>query len=133
MYYQGIVVYETTLPANSYTFDMIAHDYAIVFVDGNVVGAYDRNVNKEYNVSFSCSGNCKVQVLVEAMGHINYANGMNSDRKGLIQFKQVKGNATITSWNHYKIALDSDYLKTLKNYKAGAYPVFSRASFTISG
>jgi beta-galactosidase len=64
------------------------------------------------------------------MGHINYAGGMNSDRKGLIKFT---GNATITSWNHYKIPLDDNYLKTLKNYKAGAYPVFSRSNFAIDG
>ena len=46
MYWQGIVVYETTLQSGTFTFDMIAHDHAILFVDGNAVGTYDRSANK---------------------------------------------------------------------------------------
>jgi hypothetical protein len=65
------------------------------------------------------------------MGHINFGGAINNDRKGLIQFKKISGPGSIVSWNHYKIKLDDAYIKSLRNYKAGAYPVFSRAFFSL--
>jgi hypothetical protein len=38
MYHQGIVVYETILPKKGiYTVEVRAHDYAMFFVDGQLV------------------------------------------------------------------------------------------------
>lgn len=68
------------------------------------------------------------------MGHVNVGYGkMDIDKKGLITFTQIIGKANITNWAHYKAPLDDNYLKSLRNYKASAYPVFSRSIFNIDG
>lgn len=39
MYHQGIVIYETLLPKQGiYDLEVMAHDYAMFFVDGEHVG-----------------------------------------------------------------------------------------------
>jgi hypothetical protein len=43
MYHQGIVVYETTLPKPGiYQFDIMAHDHALLFVDGVLAASVAR-------------------------------------------------------------------------------------------
>jgi hypothetical protein len=52
MYNQGIVVYQVKLPADNHTFSVTAHDYAIVWVNGDIVATFNRSALKTNKLSF---------------------------------------------------------------------------------
>lgn len=132
MYNQGIVVYEIKLPADSHEFNIVIHDYAMVFVDGNFHGAFDRQKQKQHSLKFVCNAVCTVRILVEAMGHINFDKGMNTDRKGLIKFERVKGSGALTEWKAYKLPLDFNYVKAANVLKDKQFPVFAKHTFDLA-
>jgi len=43
MYEQGIAVYESELQAKTYNFKLVAHDFAVVYLDDRMVATYDRS------------------------------------------------------------------------------------------
>lgn len=57
------------------------HDFANVYSNGNYIGSLDRRID-QYNMNIS-STTSKLDILVEAMGHINFSKEMNLDRKGI--------------------------------------------------
>ena len=83
MYNQGMVVYQTILTQKkTYQFSMTISDFAIVYLDDKFITTLDRSKAVTHSVSISCDGNCKLFVLVEAMGHINFDHQMETDFKG---------------------------------------------------
>ena len=98
---QGIVCFETTLPKSAFgqlSFDRLS-DYATVFIDGRYVGSLDRRLGRK---EIMLPEGPKVidrhlQILVEAMGHINYSIKMDDDRKGIAGVK-LNGNPITTGW-----------------------------------
>lgn len=54
MYNQGIIVYETFLTTNTYTFDMQIHDFALIFVDGVLVGHRSRISTSKFMSEINC-------------------------------------------------------------------------------
>jgi len=58
-------------------------DYVNVLANGEVVGSLDRSED-QFTISVP-STTTRVDLLVEAMGHINYDLQMNDDRKGITE------------------------------------------------
>ena len=91
MYNQGFVVYETTLSKNTHTLKMVVHDFAVAYLDGGFIGSFDRAASLQHSFNVTCGNTtCKLFILVEAMGHINFDHQMETDRKGLVSFSDSK-------------------------------------------
>ena len=88
----GSILYRTTLPTleNGGVLTVNdAHDFAQVFVDGLYIGKLDRrNGEKELTLP-SCSKGAVLDILVEAMGRINFGRAIKD-------FKGITGNVEVT-------------------------------------
>ena len=77
---------------------MVAHDFAVVYLDDKFIGSYNRTVDRQIFTA-NCKGSCRLLILVEAMGHINFDHSMEKDKKGLISISQPHAPLL---WNMYK-------------------------------
>ncbi|HBF34911.1 TPA: beta-galactosidase [Candidatus Sumerlaeota bacterium] len=133
----GCAVYRTELPAGPAATLQVeyAHDFAWVFVDGKQVGVMDRRSNL-YSVKLPARKKAaQLDVLVEAMGHVNFGPEIH-DRKGLQGPVQVlTGNTTSTlegKWQVFPLRLDDAMLGGLKwKSKSAKGPSFWRGSFNV--
>ncbi len=83
---QGLAFYRTTLPAGAagtLDFDAV-HDYAHVYLDGTLIATIDRRMKKTPIAVPARKKAAELEFMVEGMGHINYGNGMKTDRKGIV-------------------------------------------------
>lgn len=96
---QGIAIYRTTLPAGDAAdleFDRIA-DYAQICLDGRRIATVDRR-KKPVPVKIPARDReAKLEILVEAMGHINFGKGMRYDRKGIVGEVRL-GGKPLENW-----------------------------------
>jgi beta-galactosidase len=108
---------------------MEVHDFAVIYLDSNFIGSFDRSQSTEHKFNATCASSCKLTILVEAMGHINFDHGMETDYKGLISFKD--GKAISFSWNIYTINVDKN-ISTWRMLSDKSFPSLSRAVFNVS-
>lgn len=82
---QGMAIYITAVPAGpSETLELSsASDYAQVYLNGELIGTLDRRLGQKSLVLPERKKPGTLEILVEAMGHINFHISMESDRKGL--------------------------------------------------
>jgi len=103
---QGLVLYRTTLVGRKSGRLAITdlHDYATVFVDGKYVGALDRRLG-EKTIDLPRTDNPMpvLDILVEGMGHINFAQEM-IDRKGITDRVTLSG-MTLMNWQVFLLPL----------------------------
>jgi len=90
---QGLVLYRTTLVGRKSGRLTITdlHDFALVLVDGTFIGTVDRRLG-EKGIDLPASTNPMpvLDILVEGMGHINFAQEL-IDRKGITADKPRAG------------------------------------------
>lgn len=81
----GSALYSTHLKARNVpsTLTIDAHDFAQVFVDGILVGRLDRRLGQKTIELPATPGGAKLDILVEAMGRINYGRAIK-DFKGIV-------------------------------------------------
>ena len=108
------------------------HDYATVFLNGKYVGKVERDNGKwSINLPKSDVKDPVLEIFVEALGHINFAQYM-IDRKGITDRVTLNG-MTLMDWNIYKLPFDNQYISTLK--PAAIIPnrngAFFKGSFTL--
>lgn len=110
----GFILYRTHLVGHKggTLFISDLHDYATIFVDGKFVGKIDRSKN-ERTIELPASGNLSpvLDILVEGMGHINFAQYM-IDRKGITDHVALNG-MTLMNWETYNLPFDQKYLDEL--------------------
>ena len=83
---QGMAFYRTSVPAGDaaeLTYDRIA-DYAQVWLDGRRIATLDRRRRKSSIAIPERGKSAALEIVVEAMGHINFGKGMKYDRKGVV-------------------------------------------------
>lgn len=115
---QGMAIYSTTIPAGGeatleYTF---FHDYGFILVDGKKVATIDRREDfrrsaKRITIPARAK-EAKLEILVEAMGHINFHITMEQDRKGLYD-KVTLNRVPLTNWTVTPIPLDVESVDNL--------------------
>ena len=89
------------------------HDYATIFVDGKYIGKLDRaKAENIIELPASMSENPQLDILVEGMGHINFAEYM-IDRKGITERVSLNG-MTLMDWQIFTLPFDEAYLSNLK-------------------
>ncbi len=132
----GLILYSTVLKGNYRDTKLNAfgvHDIAYVYINGELKHTYDRTKLKGkalHDESFSVvipqfNGECKVDILVQALGRVNYDRRIY-DRKGIDEI--YLGGQAIVDWNVYCMELDkAPYVKYRKS--ADTYPCFMKATF----
>jgi len=109
------------------------HDYATVFVDGKYIGKLDRaKAENIIEIPASASANPQLDILVEGMGHINFAEYM-IDRKGITDRVSLNG-MTLMDWQIFTLPFDETYVQNLKfssgeNTKPG---IFFKGEFDLA-
>ncbi len=134
--YSGAILYSTILKGNYGDTELNAfgvHDIAYVYINGELKHVYDRALLKGkelYDESFSVKipafdGECKVDVLVYALGRVNYARRIY-DRKGLDEI--YLGGQAIVDWTVYCMDLETAPQIKYSKKRSGA-PLFLKATF----
>ncbi len=104
----GSILYRTSLPELKKPAKLhIAggHDYLQIYVDGKYIGNLDRRNGDKDLVLPSCRKGAQLDILVEAMGRINFGRAIKD-------FKGIEGTVDLT------IDIDgNDYTAQLKNWK----------------
>lgn len=104
----GSILYRTTLPelkAGATLTVNEAHDYAQIFLDGKYVGKLDRRNGEKRLVLPACRKDAQLDVLVEAMGRINFGRAIK-DFKGITESVTL----TVGTGKH-------DFVCNLKNWE----------------
>ena len=131
----GLILYHTEING-SYNDDKIIiegiHDNAYVWLDGEFKGKHCRTEKTGRNSYDEClvvefpafTGTLKLDILVEAMGRVNYGNHIY-DRKGIHNARL--GNQNLFGWEVYILPLDN--LSALNFAGDAQYPLFLKGSF----
>lgn len=108
----GRIIYQTKLPAAVAGGKLVmkdVHDWALVFINGVKIGKLDRRRNETEVKLPDCKAGDRLDILVEAMGRVNYGEAV-IDRKGITQSVTMvpsAGTATeLKGWNVYNLAED---------------------------
>ena len=131
----GFILYRTSLIGHKKGKLRITelHDYATIFVDGKYVGKLDRTKAENIiELPASTSANPQLDILVEGMGRINFAEYM-IDRKGITERVSLNG-MTLMSWQVFTLPFNETYVENLKfTPKASSQPGnFFKAEFQLT-
>jgi beta-galactosidase len=110
----GFILYRTWLTGHKRGKLKITelHDYATVFIDGKYIGKLDRTkAENTLDLPESKTVNPQLDILVEGMGHINFAEYM-IDRKGITDRVSLNG-MTLMNWQVYPLPFDGKFLSKL--------------------
>ncbi len=111
---QGLILYKTKLIGHKSGKLKIwePHDYALVFLNGVFVDTVFRDGgNWEVQLPPSTVKNPELEILVEGMGHINFAQFM-LDRKGITERVTLNG-MTLMNWETTLIPMDEAFMAKL--------------------
>ena len=108
------------------------HDYALVFMNRKFVDTIFRDGNKR-SVELPETGveNPELEILVEAMGHINFAQYM-IDRKGITERVTLNG-MTLMNWKIYSLPMDEKFISSLQkqNIDSAHNGLFYKGNFML--
>ncbi|MDX2080284.1 MAG: beta-galactosidase [Terrimicrobiaceae bacterium] len=112
------------------------HDFAWVFVNGLLVGTMDRHRGiHSVELTIPAGGPANLEILVEAMGHMNFGAAMNDDRKGITRRVEF-GHLTLFNWEIFRLPLDGAQLTGLRFSELpipAGRPAFFRGQFRPEG
>ena len=109
---QGLICYKTKLVGHKSGKLKIwePHDYALVFLNGKFIDSIYRDAGKwETNLPKTDVENPELEIVVEGMGHINFAQFM-IDRKGITDRVTLNG-MTLMDWKITPYAMDEKFIK----------------------
>lgn len=112
---QGMVVYKTTLIGHKSGRLKIwePHDYALVFLNGVFVDTvYRDGGNWEVTLPKTNVANPVLEIVVEGMGHINFAQFM-IDRKGITDRVTLNG-MTLMNWQTTLLPMDEAFMSKVQ-------------------
>ncbi|NLU91042.1 glycoside hydrolase family 35 protein [Chitinophaga sp. Ak27] len=130
----GFMLYKTTLighKSGKLTIKDL-HDYATVFLNGKYIGKLDRRLGeKTIDIPASDVKNPVLEILVEGMGRINFADAI-IDRKGITD-RVVLNGMTLMNWEVYGLPMTEKYVQELTpSANNAAKPgQFYKASFQL--
>lgn len=109
---QGFIVYRTKLIGHKSGRLKIwePHDYALVYLDGQFIDTvYRDGGNWEVQLPKTNSASPELTIVVEGMGHINFAQFM-IDRKGITDRVTLNG-MTLMNWQTQLLPVDEAFIK----------------------
>lgn len=119
---QGYIVYRTKLIGHKGGKLTLwePHDYALVFLNGKFIDTVFRDGGKwtvDLPVSDPAIKEPELEILVEGMGHINFAQFM-IDRKGITDRVTLNG-MTLMNWEMFPVPVDERFMKEALKRTAG--------------
>jgi beta-galactosidase len=88
------------------------HDYATIFLNGQYIGKLDRRLGeKTIEIPTSNVKDPELEILVEGMGRINFAEAM-IDRKGITD-RVVLNGMTLMNWEMYSLPMNEASVQSL--------------------
>ena len=112
---EGFVLYRTKLIGHKSGKLTITepHDYALIFLNGKFIDSIYRNGGKwTVNLPKTDVENPQLDILVEAMGRINFAQYM-IDRKGITDRVTLNG-MTLMNWEIFPLPMDDKFIQSLQ-------------------
>lgn len=112
---QGMIVYKTTLIGHKSGRLKIwePHDYALVFLNGEFIDTvYRDGGNWEVTLPKTTVANPVLEIVVEGMGHINFAQFM-IDRKGITDRVTLNG-MTLMNWQTTLLPMDEAFMSKVQ-------------------
>ena len=110
----GLMLYRTKLVGRKSGLLVLRelNDYGLVFLDGKFIGTLDRRLGQN-SIELPTTDNAMptLEVLVEAMGHINFGEFM-IDRKGITDRATLNG-MTLMNWEVFSFPLDEKWVASL--------------------
>jgi len=131
----GFILYRTKLVGHKSGKLTITepHDYAVVFLNGKLIDSvYRDGGNWTVTLPKTDVKDPQLDILVEAMGHINFAQYM-VDRKGITDRVTLNG-MTLMDWQIFNLPMGDKFIASLKKNANGDAlhdGVFFRGSFTL--
>nr|WP_295871083.1 glycoside hydrolase family 35 protein [uncultured Chitinophaga sp.] len=131
----GFMLYKTTLIGHKSGKLVIRdlHDYATVFLNGQYIGKIDRRLGeKSIELPKTSVANPVLEVLVEGMGRINFAEGI-IDRKGITERVTLNG-MTLMNWDVYGLPLTEKDIAglTASSGHTGKAGQFFKGTFSLA-
>jgi beta-galactosidase len=127
----GYVLYRTGLDAGDGGKLVLEglHDYAQVYVDGQLVGTLDRRLGTNSLEIPQQTRAATLDILVENTGRVNYTRAIRGERKGLTGKVTLNGKQP-TQWRIYSLPMnDLSRLRFLPGPCTG--PCFFQAEMTV--
>lgn len=127
---QGMVLYRTKLVGHKSGKLKIwePHDYALVFLNGKFIDTvYRDGGNWEVVLPKTDVADPLVEILVEGMGHINFAQFM-IDRKGITDRVTLNG-MTLMNWEMIQYPMDESFIGKLKTISSNRMIIEKEANF----
>ncbi len=144
---QGCVLYRTKLPAGRAAELIVTepHDFVVVLLDGKPVGTLDRMRRERSLWLPERREDATLDLLVEAMGHVNFGPDMEKDRKGIterVELSDSRGRRELLDWEMFPLPLSTASLAQLKFERRSVgdevtstnrlrEPVYFRATFDL--
>jgi beta-galactosidase len=113
------------------------HDFALVFINGKKIATLDRRKSENSCKLPATKEGDILDILVEAMGRVNYGEAMH-DRKGITDQVFISGSngnvKELTNWQVYPIALSNEGAPTYLKFKSGksAMPSYHKGTFSLA-
>ncbi|HEY4205167.1 MAG TPA: beta-galactosidase family protein [Puia sp.] len=132
--HSGVILYRTHLIGHKSGSLTITepHDFATIFLNGKLVDTMYRDGGK-WTVKLPKSDvkDPLLEILVEGMGHINFAQYM-IDRKGITDRVTLNG-MTLMNWEVFNLPLNESFVKGLTGTKEGELKegIFFKGSFEL--
>ncbi|TCN27497.1 glycoside hydrolase family 35 protein [Mesobacillus foraminis] len=129
----GFILYETMISGprpKQQLFIREIHDGALIFLDNQFLGTYERWENKQPLTLEIPKEGAKLSILVENMGRINYGP-LLKDHKGIIEGVHLD-NQLLFNWTMYPLRLDNvNQLHFAKNPSIEYGPTFFKGELII--
>ena len=134
----GTILYRTTLPATEAGTTLYiteVHDWAQVYVNGQLIGRLDRRRGENSLKLPACAAGSQLDILVEAMGRVNFDKDIH-DRKGITEKVELitpDSKTELKNWQVYSFPVDYAFAKDKKYVKGSKQdaPAFYRATFDL--
>ena len=134
----GYILYRTTLTVDAGG-DLVIdglHDYALIYVNGKLVGSLDRRLGQTSLPLWIGKGphpsmGDRLDVLVENAGRINYSVELRKERKGITGSVTLNGTP-LHDWEVYPLPLTDSSSLNYGSAPCAAAPCFYRGSFNAA-
>jgi len=127
----GYILYRTTV-AGPVAGDLAIgalHDYAQVYVDGQLAGTIDRRLNQTSLPLKIDTPHARLDILVENTGRVNFGPALPGERVGLLNGVTLAGKP-LTGWDNLSLPMLDPGALTYSD-KPCSGPCFYRATFSV--
>jgi beta-galactosidase len=127
----GYVLYRTTVadPVSGELIIGAVHDYAQVYVDGQLAGTIDRRLNQNSLSLRIEKPNARLDILLENTGRVNFGPALPGERVGLLGGVSLAGKP-LTGWDNFSLPMLEPGALTYSD-RACIGPCFYRATFSV--